>query len=113
MHFNVPHPPLVFDTTAVNPTLHYGFSVIDKKGNDIIADAIIEEDYVRIKCLSVPNECRIRYAVNGEIMKNGHERGPRGNLRDSQGDSLSVAINGQNYPLHNWCYQFDIPCSFK
>lgn len=112
VHFKVPHPPLVFDTVAIKPAKHYGFSIIDKEGKDIVKDVIIEADHVRIKCTSIPNECKIRYAVNGEIKKSGHERGPRGNLRDSQGDSLSVTIERKSYPLYNWCYQFDIPISF-
>ena len=41
-------------------------------------------------------------------MKSGRIHGPRGNLRDSQGDSLSITIQGKDYPIHNWCYQFDI-----
>lgn len=110
VHFRVPQPPLVLDTIAVTSADHFGFSVIDKEGNDIISDVVISGSCVRLKCRQIPNDFKVRYAVNGETMKSGHERGPRGNLRDSQGDSLTVTINGQTYPLHNWCYQFDIPC---
>jgi len=53
--------------------------------------------------------CRIRYAINGDKMKSGRLHGPRGNLRDSQGDSITITIQGKTFPIHNWCYQFDMP----
>ena len=108
VHFNVPSPPLVFDTIAVKSTEHYGFSVISEDGRDVITDVAIEGNDVRLKCAYLPKECKIRYAVNGEFIKSGNKRGPRGNLRDSQGNSLTAEIGGLSYPLHNWCYQFDI-----
>ncbi len=104
VHFSVPHPPLVFDTIQVSKASNYGFSVITPANSDIATSAIIAGNSVRIRCSSSPIDARIRYAVNGDHMKSGNQHGPRGNLRDSQGDSISSA-----YPLHNWAYQFDIP----
>ena len=105
--FNVPHPPLMFDTVAVKNPSNYGFSVISPDNRNIIQSVIIEDDVVILHCSESVSGCKVRYAVNGETLKSGWEKGPRGNLRDSQGDSLSVEILGKSYPLHNWCYQFE------
>lgn len=105
--FSVPHPPLVFDTIAVKNPGNYGFSVISPDNRNIIQSVITENDVVILHCSELVSGCKVRYAVNGETLKSGWEKGPRGNLRDSQGDSLSVEILGKSYPLHNWCYQFE------
>ena len=94
----VPQPPLVFDTISVKPIAHYGFSVITKENKNIIEDISIEDNtIIRLHCKQSPENCKVRYAVNGEKEKSGFEHGPRGNLRDSG-------------PLHHWCYQFDMLC---
>ncbi len=93
IHFNVPNPPMVFDTIQVKKADHYGFSVINKANHNIINSINIENDILKISCSESPVDCKIRYAVNGEYMKSGNLSGPRGNLRDSLG---------------HWCYQFDI-----
>lgn len=108
--FNVPHPPLVIDTITVSPIEHYGFSVISKEQKDILTEILIEDDVVRLKCSQLPINCKVRYAVNGENMKSGHFHGPRGNLRDSQGEKYLMNVAGNSYPIHNWSYQFDILC---
>ena len=97
VHFNVPQPPLVFDTVSVSPIDHQGFSVITKDGRNILSRVSIEGDTVRLSCKMSPVNCKVRYAVNGEKQKSGYEHGPRGNLRDS-------------HPLRHWCYQFDMRC---
>jgi hypothetical protein len=97
IQFNVPHPPLSFDTISVKKVRNYGFNVIRKDNVDIISGINLIGDTVIITCKESPIGCKIRYAVNGEYLKNGWNIGPRGNLRDSN-------------PLHHWCYQFDILC---
>ena len=94
IHMNVPCPPMVIDTVSVMPIDHYGFSVISKNNENIISSVKIEGDTIRLSCSKTPQDCKVRYAVNGERMKSGRLHGPRGNLRDSQHTS-------------NWCYQFD------
>ena len=111
IHMNVPTPPLKIDTTKVKSIKNYGFSVITKEGRDIANSISIKGDSVIIACSQSPVDCKVRYAVNGEKMKSGYEHGPRGNLRDSQGDTKVITIKGKEYPLHNWCYQFDLPCT--
>ena len=108
--FRVPCPPLVLDTISVKYADHYGFSVINKAGEDLINDVSIEDDLVRLKCTKSPIDCKVRYAVNGEKMKSGRIHGPRGNLRDSQGEKEILNISGKLYPIHNWAYQFDMIC---
>ena len=108
--FRVPNPPLALDTVAVNNTDNYGFSVITQKGENIISQVAIEGDTVRLKCSKSPINCKVRYAVNGEKLKSGRLHGPRGNLRDSQGEKERFTVQGKTYPVHNWAYQFDILC---
>jgi hypothetical protein len=110
IHMNVPSPPMVFDTISIMPIDHYGFSVITENNENIISGIQIEGDIVRLTCTRSPINCKVRYAINGERMKSGHLHGPRGNLRDSQGDKISINVTNKKYPLHNWCYQFDMLC---
>ena len=93
IRFNVPVPPLTIDTVQVTKADHYGFSVIDQQGRDIVQDVLITGDSIRIHCAASPIGCKARYAVNGEYMKSGHLHGPRGNIRDAKG---------------HWCYMFDL-----
>lgn len=109
VEFNVPYPPLKFDTTQVAIVANYGFSVITPDNRDITQSVFLQENSVHILCSEPARDCRVRYAVNGEYMKSGRLHGPRGNLRDSQGDSLSITIQGKEFPIYNWCYQFDMP----
>ena len=107
--FNIPCPPLTFDTIQVTNPGHYGFSVITPDNRDIVENVILQDGRVHLLCGESPKDCRVRYAVNGDKMVSGRLRGPRGNLRDSQGDSITLTIQGKKYPIHNWCYQFDMP----
>ena len=108
--FNVPTPPLCFDTIQVIKADHDGFNVIRQDNTDIISDVVLQGDTVVITCKESPIGCRIRYGVNGEFRKGGRLHGPRGNLRDSQGETRKVTINGKTYPQDNWCYIFDYLC---
>ena len=92
IHFNGPCPPLALDTIQVAKIDHYGFSVINRHNQNVAKLITIDGDSVNIHCTEPASDCCIRYAVNGDYMKSGNLHGPRGNLRDSDG---------------NWCYQFD------
>ena len=107
--FQVPSPPLVFDTIQVAKADCFGFSVITPDNRNIAKAISINGNKMHIRCSEPAHKCRVRYAVNGEYMKSGRLHGPRGNLRDSQGDSLSIKILEKDYPVYNWCYQFDMP----
>ena len=93
--FNVPNPPLCIDTISVNKVDNYGFNVISQENNDIINNVQVEENSVIIKCNESPINCKIRYGINGEYLKGGRLKGPRGNLRDSQ----------DSYP--HWCFLYE------
>ena len=107
--FSIPCPPLTLDTISVTNPGNYGFCIITPDNRDIAKSVSIQDNHIRILCDESPKGCRVRYAVNGDYMKSGRMHGPRGNLRDSQGDSLILSIQGKDYPIHNWCYQFDMP----
>ena len=92
IHFNIPQEPLSLDTVQVRKADNYGFSVITKDNRNIATAVALEGDSIRINCLEMPENCKVRYAINGDYMKSGNLHGPRGNLRDAAG---------------NWCYQFD------
>lgn len=96
--FNVPNPPLCIDTISVNKVDNYGFNVISRENNDIINNVQVEENSVIIKCNESPINCKIRYGINGEYLKGGRLKGPRGNLRDSQ----------NSFP--HWCCLFEELC---
>jgi hypothetical protein len=108
--FHVPTPPLCFDTVQVAKVDNYGFNIIRQDNTDIISDVSLQGDTVLITCVESPLGCKIRYGVNGEYTKGGRLHGPRGNLRDSQGERRKVTINGKTYPQDNWCYIFDYLC---
>ncbi len=93
IHFNM-SSQLILDTIQVRKAEHYGFSVINKENKNILQEVVLDSSSVRLTCTESPVGCRVRYAVNGDYMKSGNQHGPRGNLRDSEG---------------NWCYQFDLP----
>lgn len=93
--FNVPNPPLCFDTVQVKKIANYGFNVIRRDGTDIVSDVVIDNNAVVIRCVESPNDCKLRYGINGEFLKGGRNHGPRGNLRDSEKD------------VSNWCLMFE------
>ena len=96
--FNVPNPPLRFDTINVRKMDNYGFNVIRQDGVDIISNVFISQDDVVLNCSESPQKCKLRYGINGEFLKGGRKNGSRGNLCDSQG------------PNSNWCFFFEHTC---
>ena len=108
INFNVPYPPLVFDTISVSKIKNYGFSIISPSNKDIVQSVYINDNNIHLKCTENAAGCKVRYAINGERMHSGRIHGPRGNLRDSQGIYKKAQVNRKEYPLYNWCWQFDI-----
>lgn len=94
--FNVPVPPLCFDTINVNKIDNYGFNVIRQDGKDLISNVCLDQNSVVIHCSESPIGCKLRYGINGEFLKGGRKSGPRGNLHDSQSS------------IPNWCVLFDL-----
>ncbi|MBQ9204626.1 MAG: hypothetical protein IJ155_10360 [Prevotella sp.] len=93
--FNVPCPPLCFDTVNVRKADNYGFNVVKANDTDIISDVRIDAEAVIITCNEPPIGCKLRYGINGEYLKGGWEKGSRGNLRDSKKG------------IPNWCCLFE------
>lgn len=105
--FNVPNPPLVIDTINVFKIHNYGFSVVNRRNVDILSRVFLKNNNVHLVCNEMPTDVKVRYAVNGTYWKSGNIKGPRGNLRDSQGLALKCKIGNKYFGLHNWCYMFD------
>lgn len=108
--FNVPVKPLVFDTTWVTAVAHMGFNVFDSTGvteNVITSVSLVGPDTVKIVTTNpITAGMRLYYGNNGGASA-GRATGPRGNLRDSQGDNLVFDGGGLNLPMHNWSVIFN------
>ena len=87
---------------------HFGFTVRNAAGNKIIIKKIeiIQGNAVKIVCANTPSS--VSYAINGISKKAGRQEGPRGCLRDSQGDSIIFDPEGTNWKLHNWAPIFKL-----
>lgn len=109
IRFHVPVQPLVFDTTHVALNTNYGFTLVDSANNplSISSVAITQGDTVKIVAVDpIPAGAKLRYAWTPSAQPN-RSTGPRGNLRDSQGNDLIFDPEGINKPLHNWCPIFE------
>jgi hypothetical protein len=102
LNFNVPSPPLVFDTVAVVNPGNWGFRVFNPDGNELnITNITIAGNSVKISTdTPLKHGCYVWYGNNGT--KTGAVNGSRGNLRDSQGDIYHVNIAGQDKRIDNW-----------
>jgi hypothetical protein len=107
--FSVPSAPLVLDTTQVALNTNYGFELVDSGGAalTISSVALTEPDTIKIvAAATVPSGAKLRYAFSGSGVS-GPVTGPRGNLRDSQGDSIVFDQTGINARMDNWCALFE------
>lgn len=108
--FRVPRPPLVLDTARVTNPGSYGFSLVTATGIEIglRSVSISSPDTVTIVARRpVPAGAKLRYAFKGGV--SGSKTGPRGNLRDSQGDTMVFDPTGINKRMDNWCVIFESP----
>lgn len=109
--FHVPVPPLVFDEERVINPGDYGFTLVDNKNKKLplLSINIINDNQILfVTSAIIPKGSRLRYAFNGSA-KSGRKAGPRGNLRDSQGDTLVFDANGIVRRMDNWSVIFEIP----
>ncbi|MFL9556743.1 hypothetical protein [Acinetobacter baumannii] len=104
--FHVPVQPLVFDTTQVaKNTDTYGFTLVDSSGAAITIEsvAITQPDTLKfVTAAPIPAGAKLRYAWTPVAQPN-RTTGPRGNLRDSQGDTIVFDDLGINKRMDNWC----------
>ncbi len=108
--FHVPAPPLKWDVQQVLQNDGYGFNLFDGAGNPVTLTglpAIIANDTVKIIASApVVAGMKLQYAFYG-TGTTGRLDGPRGNLRDSQGDNLVFDGGGLMKRMDNWCFMFE------
>jgi len=104
--FNVPEPPIVFDTTIVPAAFaNYGFEFSQVGGGGetissvVITDATNGVVTVTLSGTPTGTSQRLRYAYS---KLDSVTLTPRGNLRDSD-----AAASLRGYTLYNWCVHFD------
>lgn len=111
VRFHVPRGRLVWDTERCALAEHYGFNLYAADGVTelpIESVGIVQRDTVRIVTATpAPDGALLRYCSKGTSY--GRLTGIRGNLRDTQGDSIVFDGGGLNLPLHNWCVAFQFP----
>jgi hypothetical protein len=109
VQFTVEKTPLVFDTSGddgVNMRGHggqpnYGFSILTSGGTEIITNVRLSTtDSVVIETSQNPVGLSMTYAWTGVF--------GGGNLRDSQGDTITTSFNNKTYRCDNWCPFFRI-----
>lgn len=115
VRFAVPKPPLVFDTEWVAEARHYGFDVWSPSLQrlDLIQSLNTVGDAVEIKLSGPPPAGAIlSYGIGhpGDSATAGRRQGPRGNLRDSEGDGdFLIDAGGGKRRLDNWALLFADP----
>lgn len=104
--WDVPVPPLVFDTTTISQRDVMGLRYTDSEGEITITTAEItmngvgqEVGRIRLTLASTPNGAAetIHYAMSPKITEPTVNRA-RGNIRDSRGETSRY----DGRPLHNW-----------
>lgn len=109
VRFHVPYGSLHWETDMVALATNYGFELVDSGGAPLAISSvsIINQDTVKIVAANtIPVGAKVRYAWSG-AGNVGSQTGPRGNLRDSQGDDLIFDPTGINKPMHNFSLIFE------
>lgn len=107
----VPKPPLTIDTSFVALNKDYGFRVFDGSGTQVTINnvSIVNQDSIKLELASTPSgNLEVDYAMfsDDSVGETGRLVGARGNIRDSQGDSIVFDPSGINRPMHNWLVMF-------
>lgn len=97
VNFHVPVGKLVIDTTLLTQKTNYGFRVSKSDGSDY---TITNVEVINSNTVKIQTSENI---ASGSVVKYGQLDGYGGNLRDEQGNYLTVNPVGADYPLHNWC----------
>lgn len=99
--YNVPKPPLVFDTTLVSNPGSFGYSL----DGATIGTPTVSGNVVTIPFTS-GTPTRVKYGWNGTLgAADGPTTGQRGNLRDSDPEVGSLTQSN----LYNWGLIFNLP----
>lgn len=113
LSFSVPKPPIAFDTQWVTEAPNMGFDLWSPEG-DFVADGIRKVTITSPTEVTVsfakapPSGSRISYAFGRpeDPYRGGRTVGPRGNLRDSEGEPYTDAY-GVVRPMNNWALIFE------
>lgn len=104
--YDVPVPPLRFDTSWVKEVTNYGFALFDSNNTNLISSVSVFEDTVTITCTADPTNAMLFYGFNGSAYRDGRKEGSRGNLCDSAQYVFNGEIGGKRYTLSNYAYSF-------
>tara|TARA_R110000851_G_scaffold304529_1_gene462387 strand:- start:59 stop:1138 length:1080 start_codon:yes stop_codon:yes gene_type:complete len=96
VQINTPVPPLVIDTTRVTAAVNSGFDIYSLSNGgiyDIITSVVLSGvDRVKITTSAdIPSDAILYYAIGrpGDPSVTSRVNGPRGNIRDSRGDTFN------------------------
>lgn len=104
---------LSFDTSIVSDPGNYGFRLLHPDTRAIIplTSLNIRYDAVTVSTAAdIPAGAILQYAFHGGTtgQSPGRLAGPRGCLRDSQGDIISFTLNSEVIRMDNYCVMFEI-----
>ncbi|MCY4738224.1 hypothetical protein LB242_27055, partial [Klebsiella pneumoniae] len=104
---------LVVDTSVVSDPGNYGLRLLHPGTLEVIplTGVSIRYDAVNISTAAdIPEGAILQYAFHGGTtgQSPGRLSGPRGCLRDSQGDIVSFSLNGEVIRMDNYCVMFEI-----
>ncbi|HFR0339293.1 TPA: hypothetical protein ACGTU1_001031 [Klebsiella pneumoniae] len=104
---------LVVDTSVVSDPGNYGLRLLHPDTLEVIplTGVSIRYDAVNISTATdIPVGAILQYAFHGGTtgQSPGRLSGPRGCLRDSQGDIVSFTLNGEVIRMDNYCVMFEL-----
>ncbi len=103
---------LVFDTSIVSNPGNYGFSLVDSVGSDLAISSVTcnYQTVTVVASAVIPAGAKLRYGFIGGTTGQLPSRtsGPRGNLRDCQGDQIVFDPNGSNRRMDNYSVVFEL-----
>ena len=112
LDFDVQVGKLVFDTSRVSDPGNYGFTLVTAADVDIpltVKPQLVGPKRIKFTAGStIPAGAKIRYGFNSVGATTNRSLGPRGCLRDQQGDYMPrFDPTGINAPTHNYCVIFE------
>ena len=116
VQFYAPVLPMVLDTQTVSDPGNYGFSLVTEEGDALPIKSVklLGKNIVRLVTTINPGKSNLRYGMTiNEHRPSGPKTGPRGCLRDSQGDQVKAKILNKVYRMDNWSPFFDYSLASK
>ncbi|MGY3211727.1 sialate O-acetylesterase [Mucilaginibacter sp. HD30] len=105
MKMHVPSGNLVLDTSInsqfTTPSSTYGFLLLNALGVNIIKKVTISGGNTLIfECVENPKDLKLTYCIDGVVSG--------GNLRDTQGDTITTVTDKGIKRVDNWCPIFEL-----